>query len=105
MKRFLTIGLLLLAGSAGASEQTGKPTAIIVRASDGLIHFYMDGARTAKPACANAYWMIKAENSETGKRQFSMLMQAREAGRTIKVTGTGTCTRWVDGEDVDQILY
>ncbi|WP_246022722.1 hypothetical protein [Cognatilysobacter terrigena] len=90
-----------------ASSQSGQVIKIQVRASDGLILFYLDGAPSAKPACTNGhtYWMIKDEKSETGKRQLAMLMAARAAGLPVTVLGTGACTRWPDGEDVDSVEY
>lgn len=47
--------------------------------------------------------MIKDENSATGKRQFALLTAARLTGAVITVSGTGACTRWGNGEDVDGI--
>ena len=103
---FLASCVGALAPAAHASEQAGRVTSVSVRASDGLILFYLDGTRTAKPACATLnYWMIKAENSEAGKRQFAALITARETGRQIKITGAGACTRWADGEDVVTLAY
>ena len=103
---FVAFTSVLGATTGLASEQTGRVTQLIVRASDGLVYFYLDGARTARPACAptNTYWMIKAEASETGKKQLAMLMVARETGKPLRVVGSNTCTRWVDGEDVDSIM-
>jgi hypothetical protein len=107
------VGSLALSLSLGvplashASGQLGRVIKIQVRASDGLILFYLDGTPSTKPACAgtNTYWMIKDEKSETGKRQLAMLMAARAAGLPVAVAGTGTCTRWPDGEDVDVVEY
>lgn len=96
----------LAVASAFAGQQTGQVTQVIVRASDGLVHFYMNGTATAKPACAaNPYWVIKDENSAIGKRQLAMLLMARESGKQVIVGGANTCTRWADGEDVEYIRY
>ena len=93
--------------SVNASTQTGKVTKIYVRASDGLTYFVLDSAAPSdKPACATkAYWMIKDENSEAGKKQYSMLLAARSSGKTVTVYGSDTCTRWGDGEDVNSIVF
>lgn len=48
--------------------------------------------------------MVKDENSATGKRQFALLAAAPLSGQVITASGTGGCTRWPDGEDVDFIL-
>lgn len=97
---------VLAGGHAIAGQQTGQVTEVLVRASDGLVYFYVSGTATAKPACAkNTYWMIKDENSATGKRQLAMLLMARETGRQVIVGGANTCTRWSDGEDVEYLRY
>lgn len=94
----------LLPFSAAAGEQTGHITSLITRSSDNLIYFYLSGTASGRPACATyRYWMIKDEASDTGKRQFAMLMAAYLSGRQVAVTGAGTCTRWGDGEDVNDV--
>lgn len=90
---------------AAAGSETGQITTLRTRASDNLVFFTLNGSASGKPACARyAYWMIKDENSATGKRQFAMLMSAMLAGKAVTVTGTGACTRWGDGEDVEEVV-
>lgn len=91
---------------AFAGNATGQVTQIIVRASDGLVYFFLSGTPVDRPSCANneMYWIIKDENSETGKRQLALLMEAQAAGREISVLGFGTCSRWHDGEDVGTMV-
>lgn len=90
---------------AAAGSETGQITALRTRSSDNLVFFNLNGVPTGKPACARyAYWMIKDENSATGRRQFAMLMSAAMAGKTVTVSGTGACTRWGDGEDVEEVV-
>jgi hypothetical protein len=88
-----------------AGTQLGTVDYIIVRASDGLVYFTLKGGDQAgKPSCAtHGYWMIKDENSTSGKLQYSMVLSAHASGKVIKVTGMNTCTRWGDGEDVNSI--
>lgn len=112
MKRVLLVlvvlvGLLSTSLQLFASSQVGKVTRILVRASDGLTYFYLDSPRPeGKPECArNNYWMIKDENSEVGKKQYSMLLAARSTGQNITIYGFDTCSRWGDGEDVDSIVF
>ena len=100
--------MLLLAGccvSVHAGSQTGKVTNLLVRASDGLVYFTIDGpAKVNSPACARvSYWMIRDENSEVGKKQYAMLLAAQASGREIVVQGMNTCLRWNDGEDVNYL--
>ena len=91
-----------LASSAGT--QGGIITYMDVRDRDGLIYFELDGTRGGKPACAAGnYWMIRDEKSATGARQFAVLLAAQMSGKAVLVTGSNTCTRWSDGEDVDTL--
>ena len=104
---FLVVAcIFLLSSSVLASSQKGKVKKLYVRASDGLVYLYLDTSPPEdKPACAkNPYWMIKDENSEVGKKQYSMLLAAHSAGRTISISGTGYCTRWSDGEDINSVV-
>jgi hypothetical protein len=102
---FLLCFIAALPASAVGS-QTGVVTTILNRNSDGLLYFYMSGSVTGRPACATiSYWIIKDENSNSGKKLFALLLLARQSGQEITVKGAGTCTRWGDGEDVDAIVF
>ena len=103
--KFLFLLLVLAVSPAFAGKQTGKVDMVIVRASDGLIYFTMSGgSKTESPPCATAgYWMIRDENSNVGKQQYSMILTAYASGKTITVVGANACSRWRDGEDVDFI--
>ncbi len=75
-----------------------------VRASDGLVYVYLNGSRANRPACATQnYWVIRDETSAVGKQQLALLMLAQTTGRTVIVQGSGTCTRWTDGEDIKEV--
>ncbi len=86
-----------------AGTQVGTVSSVIVRASDGLTYFTLNGAaKSGNPACATkSYWMIKDENSEVGKKQYAMVLAAQASGRELTVVGMNSCTRWLDGEDVN----
>lgn len=95
---------LIFNSTAFAGTATGQVTKIDVRASDGLVLFYLSGQTTGSPSCSHwSYWIIKDENSATGKRQLAMLLMAKATGQQVSVGGAGTCTRWPDGEDVDTL--
>lgn len=97
--------MAIVSSPAAAGSEAGQITTLRTRASDNLVFFTLNGSATNKPACARyAYWMIKDENSATGKRQFAMLMSAMLAGKTVSVSGSGACTRWGDGEDVEEVV-
>lgn len=100
------LGMAMLSSAAFATgSQYGAVRSIVVRASDGLVYFYLDGAITGRPGCSEQpYWMIKDENSPAGKRQLAVLMAAKISGQPVSVVGTGACTRWSNGEDVDVIV-
>jgi hypothetical protein len=96
------IGLASLDAVAGT--QTGRVTHLIVRASDGLVHVYLDGGASGKPPCATSpYWMVKAEATLVGKQQYAALLAAKVSGRLVTIVGSNACTRWGDGEDIDTL--
>jgi hypothetical protein len=97
---FISVGVL-------AGEQTGKVATLYARANDGLHLVELSGGteKSNSPACATRkYWLIKDENSTTGKSQFSQLLAAKMAGRTVRISGLNTCTRWGDGENINFII-
>ncbi|MGF6115887.1 hypothetical protein ABIE30_002960 [Janthinobacterium lividum] len=99
---FLLCSMVMVPAFAGT--QSGTVTGLAARNTDGLLYFYLSGAATGKPGCATAtYWVIKDENSNAGKRLLAILLSAKMTGQAINVVGTGNCTRWVDGEDVETI--
>lgn len=88
-----------------AGSQTGQVTNIYTRASDGLVYVELSGAHVNRPDCAaqHSYWMIKDEKSLTGKQQLALLMQAQATGQQVTISGFNTCSRWIDGEDIDGV--
>lgn len=111
MKKLLLRFLFIVAffgasGSVLAGTQTGHVVHIHVRASDGLVYVILDGALSNRPACATInYWMIKNENSTSGKQQLAQLLAAKASGQEITLVGSNTCTRWSDGEDIDDVVF
>jgi hypothetical protein len=108
LARSLVLALALTAATGAlAGQQTGQITELITRASDGLVYVHMNGTASGRPGCASqqVYWMIKDENSAAGKRQLAILIAARAMGKTITIYGAGTCTRWPDGEDINEISF
>ena len=90
--------------SAHAGGQTGRIKTLTIRASDGLVYFVLDGTRSERAACGTGdYWIIKDENSAAGKRQLAVLLAARASGQVVTAFGPGTCTRWPDGEDLNEL--
>lgn len=107
MKRFLSRSLIfaasLISTCVFASSQTATIESIQI-ANDGRTMVTLTGNRADKPACATYnYWFIADENSNAGKAQLSALLAAHMAGRSVTVAGSGSCVRWVDGENISSI--
>lgn len=89
-----------------AGTATGRIASLTTRASDGLQIVVVQGALSGRPSCARYdYFMIRDEKSDTGKTQFAMLMAAFLSGKSVRVDGSGTCSRWGDGEDIEAVIY
>jgi hypothetical protein len=110
MKRLslLTAGAVALAICAPSawsqSTQVGTVSRLHVRGTDGLVYFYVAGPRSPMPGCAiQPYWIVPNESSASAKQQLALLMMAEATGKVVTVVGTGTCSRWPDGESVAEI--
>lgn len=90
------------------SYQTGRIQNIFSRSyadGQGLVYVVLDGQRVSAPPCATGpYWMIADEKSEAGKREIAILMAARLNDTQVTIVGRQTCTKWVDGEDIHEII-
>ena len=106
MRYAIVLLLGLFTSSAFGGSALGTITYLYQRASDNLIYVQVTGAVSDRPACAAAttYFMVRDENSNTGKGQFATLLAAKIAGKAISIQGMNTCTRWGDGEDINFIL-
>jgi len=105
----LKFGAVLAASSVSTAFAggvvSGKVLQVVVRASDGLVYAIVSGTPTGQPTCAKGnYWMIMNETSDVGHKQYAMLLQAQATGAQITIWGSGNCTRWGDGEDIDTIF-
>ena len=90
---------------AVAGIQGGTVKNLVTRSSDGLVYVDLHGAGSDKPACATkSYWIIKDENSNAGKRILAMLLTAKLTGQPFTIIGSGACTRWSDGEDIETVI-
>lgn len=101
----VTAAYFLVIGTAMAGDQVGQVLDIQVRAPDGLNIIELSGSHSSKPACASfSYWLIKDENSTAGKQQLALLMAAQASAQTVQIVGSGTCSRWPDGEDIGAVI-
>ena len=108
MKRIYSLCALLLCTLTSVAAISGETVGTIdyvnQRASDGLIFVAINGPITGSPSCATkAYFMIANESSDAGKKQFAILLLAKASGLRVAITGSNTCTRWSDGEDINEI--
>lgn len=96
-----------LPATAHASHVRGKVELLWARATDGLLYVRVTGTPTTRPTCAAAtpYYIIQNESSELGRIQYAMLMSAYLAATPVEIIGSGTCTRWSDGEDIESVNY
>jgi hypothetical protein len=96
---------ILVATSVQAGSGHGTITYLIQRASDGLIYVHLSSAPSGRPQCATgSYFMVRDENSNTGKGQYAMLLAAKISGKSVTIEGMNSCVRWPDGEDINYIL-
>ena len=64
----------------------------------------LDGATSGAPPCATKpYFLVRDENSASGKRQYAALLAAKLANAKVAITGSNACARWPDGEDIDVV--
>ncbi|MDP5278255.1 hypothetical protein Q9Q95_04905 [Sphingomonas sp. DG1-23] len=91
---------------AQANSSEGKVKSLVVRASDGLQYVVIESAFSGRAACAanTSYYMIADEHSDAGKSQMAILLSAYMSGKSVLIEGSGTCTRWTDGEDILVVL-
>lgn len=100
---FAILGGCILSLNAFASDQTGGIQSIQAL-NDGRIIVFLQTTRSGKPACATYdYWFVTDENSNAGKTQLAILLSAQAAGRDVQIVGTGSCVRWVDGENIASV--
>lgn len=105
MKGYAAVALLSsLSATTVAGSITGFVQYVAQRASDGLTMVGVTGVPFDKPGCATqSYWVIRDENSESGKKQYAMLLAAKASGLRVAINGSNACVRWGDGEDIDLI--
>ncbi len=92
-----TLSLFLIPGQAAAGTAAAGRVTGILPTNAGAAFFNDDGARTGVPSCAQANtarWVVN-DSTPAGQAMLSTLLTAYSLGRTITVTGTGTCD--VDG--------
>lgn len=106
MKILLFTILTLTSTISTAGSQSGKVGTLYARADNlHLVELVGGTEKINSPDCANQnYWLIKDENSASGKSQFSQLLAAKMAGKTVSIRGLNTCKRWLDGEDINTIV-
>jgi len=102
--KILIVTCLLFSPTTFAGTITGTVIWVIARASDGLTYVQLNGTASGQPSCAKGtYFIVRDETSDIGHKQYAMLLLAQATGARLTIWGTGFCTRWADGEDIDGI--
>ena len=68
--------------------------------------FFIAGPHNNAPACAVHGWAVDlvGPNAAAGKAILAVMLAAKYAGKTVRVTGTGACDVWGDRETVLHIV-
>lgn len=101
----LAAALAVVSSATVAGDITGYVTHVVTRDSDGLTYAVVAGTPSNRASCAAAtsYWIVAAETTESGKKQYALLLSAKTSGLRVTINGKGTCTRWSDGEDINTL--
>jgi hypothetical protein len=103
------ISMMVAAGSAQAGVITAETiiglsisTATNFQGQSGFVVVYLSGTETNKPACDTGSYASFAINAGTtaGAAVIAQLIATQAQGRTISITGTGTCTLTPGVEDL-----
>ncbi|WAC74965.1 hypothetical protein OU995_09835 [Roseateles sp. SL47] len=70
--------------------------------SQGVVIFYVEGARNGAPACATEGSRFALDvTTPGGKAQLAGILTAYAMGKPVNVYGTSACNLWGDTETVD----
>ena len=101
---FLTVGL---AGSALASQQTGRVTEIRVTSKTldfgNPTHITLSGPRTAVAACAFSQWWAIDTDTPGGRSMLAAVLAAQANGKEVTFLGRDRCNLRGDMETVEQV--
>lgn len=102
----MIVGSLLLGVSFSASASTsgGGVVTSSYTMNGGVIIFYVNGSRTARPACSTQDRWAFSATTAAGQAKLATLLTAFGQNKIVQVTGTGTCVSWGDTEEVDFIV-
>ncbi|MFT5161444.1 MAG: hypothetical protein ACI9FJ_000008 [Alteromonadaceae bacterium] len=97
--------LTALAGTGNGLVQI-ETIGFAAAADKSLMFFYTEN-HISPPGCASysglpsgsKRWALNM-STELGQQQYSFLLAAQMRGKKVYITGTNSCTMWVDAEDV-----
>lgn len=114
LKLLSSVLLALITCGTIAGESTGTISKIFIAKENSTVGstsgavMFSAGPHTNKPACSNVGddWAIPLE-TEAGRAMYSLLLTASTTGKSIHVSGTGSCGGWPDREEPNsiQIIY
>ena len=107
MKYLLSLFLLVMSFPVLSGSGSGKIMIQYAGAWEGktLLFFYTE-TRTDSPECNtyNGRWVVNLA-TEQGKEQYRFLLNAEQAGKSIKVMGTNDCNLWGNSETVKSVSF
>lgn len=96
---------LAMTGTADASTGTGKILQVAAYRDTPVVFVLLDN-QPALASCANnpAWTYVFRMNTDQDKKIYAMLLEAHATGRTVAITGTGTCADFAGIESGQYIL-
>ena len=92
-------------GSLGhASTFTGVKITYIIAGTGSTDHAYVYFAVTNPNPCSTGRYIFDA-NTDAGEAVLALLQEAQAAGKTINVTGTGSCSINGNATDSEGVNY
>lgn len=94
-----------ISSAVDASTGVGKIVQIAAY-RDTAVAFVLLDSQPALASCANnvAWTYVFRMSTDQDKKLFAMLLEARAAGRTVTITGTGTCADFAGVESATYVL-
>jgi hypothetical protein len=100
-----SIVLLIISSAAFSGDGSGFVTRIYAHEKDngnGVIMFATQNHTVGDAKCSSSEWAFDAHNDH-GKAMYALLLSAAAQGKTVIVSGKGTCDAWGDRESPSYI--
>ena len=99
------LSLSLCSGAVASTAADGRITAYFTDPS-GLVLFDTSGTRSTRPSCADPVANNFSYRADTLPKQaiLASIMTAYASGRTVYITGTGTCSEVPNVESIGNLI-